>query len=589
MIPRVRMPTHMSSLDSNSPIVPGESGAPKTGVTETLMSLIMSFVLAMTARGFIIEGFVIPTGSMAPTLMGQHVQWTSPQTGWEYAIDANGYLGRWQLAAQELSKLNGRLAAIKDPAQRKQVRNRDLKRALIARWDPMFGLSGPVERSTPEPTQPRPSNGDRVIVLKSLYPFTSPERFNVVVFKNPTDPVGPTQNFIKRLVGLPEEQLTIVDGDVFTGPLGASAEALRVVRKPEFVQRAVWQPVYNSSLVPTDLTRWEESSQTSWWGAPFMPDSANWEIGTDRTWRTTTNESASLTWNHAEWPITDFNMYNVNRLPNASATPFSRNPFPISDIRIAGVIDPIDEVEFFGSRLVVTTRGVLFEWSVKQGEIELRMSRESDGSVIASSTAPCDMTGSSFEIDCWQVDQKMWMFINGDLRLELPFNEWSPEERFQASYPNTSVEDYLTNPTLSRPEGPRIDWHFDGGVNAIRNVRVDHDLYYRPTMLDSANQRSQNGPFIRGLGFGSDFRKPGRLESEQFLMFGDNSAASRDGRIWGRPHPLSAQYTGDDAPFVVPRNMLIGKAFSVYWPAPLSFPGTDSRWVPNFGKLRFIR
>ena len=64
----------MSSSDSNTPIVPGQPATPKTGVTETLMSLIMSFVLAMTARGFIIEGFVIPTGSMAPTLMGQHVR-----------------------------------------------------------------------------------------------------------------------------------------------------------------------------------------------------------------------------------------------------------------------------------------------------------------------------------------------------------------------------------------------------------------------------------------------------------------------------------------------------------------------------------
>ncbi len=553
------------------------------------MSLIMSFVLAMTARGFIIEGFVIPTGSMAPTLMGQHVRWTSPQTGWSYAIDANGYMGRWQLAAQELSKLNGRLSAIKDPAQRKQVRNRDLKRALIARWDPMFGLDRPVERTPPEQTQPRPSNGDRVIVLKSLYPLSAPERFNVVVFKNPTDPVGPTQNFIKRLVGLPEEQVAVVDGDVFTGALEGSAETLRVVRKPEFVQRAVWQPVYNSSLVPTDLSRWEESSQISWWGAPFVPRSGDWTIGTDRTWHTTSNQPASLTWNHEDWPITDFNMYNVNRLPNVSATPTSRDPYPMSDIRIAGVIDPGNDGAFNGTRVVMTSRGVVFEWSVKNEEIELRMTRESDGDSIASVNAPFEISDAAFEVDCWQVDQKMWIFIDGELHLELPFNEWSPEQRFAASYPDTSAETYLANPTLPRPLGPRIDWHFDGGVHAVRNVRVDRDLFYRPTMLDNANQRSQNGPFIRGLGFGSDFRRPGRLEAGQFLMFGDNSAASRDGRIWGRPHPLSAQYTGDDAPFVVPRNMLIGKAFSVYWPAPLAIPGTQSRWVPNFGKLRFIR
>ena len=579
----------MSSFDSNSQVSSGQQGASKTGVTETMMSLIMSFVLAMTARGFIIEGFVIPTGSMAPTLMGQHVRWTSPQTGWEYAIDANGYLGRWQLAAQELTKLKGRLSAIKDPEQRKQIRNRDLKRAMIARWDPMFGLSGPVERSAPEPMQPRPSNGDRVVVLKSLYPFTSPERFNVVVFKNPTDPVGPTQNFIKRLVGVPQEQLVVVDGDVFVGSLDASPDQLRVVRKPEFIQRAVWQPVYDSGFVPIDIVGWEQSAQSSWWGAPFVPDRGDWEIGTDRTWRTTSDEPAALTWNHDAWPITDFNMYNLNRLPNASLPPFSRDPYPISDIRIAGVIDPLDGRAFAGSRLVMASRGMLFEWSISSDAVALRMSRESDGAEIDSITEPLELGETAFEVDCWHVDQKMWLFINGDLILELPFNDWSPERRFQASYPDTSVETYLTNPTLPRPAGPRIDWFFEDGVEAIRNIRVDRDLFYRPTMLDSANQRSQNGPYVRGLGFGSDFRNPGRLEQGQYLMFGDNSAASRDGRIWGRPHPLSTQYTGDDAPFIVPQDMLIGKAFSVYWPAPLSFPGTDSRWVPNFGKLRFIR
>src|SRR5688572_3741055 len=35
----------------------------ETNVVETLQSLIVAFVLAMTFRGFVTEGFVIPTGS----------------------------------------------------------------------------------------------------------------------------------------------------------------------------------------------------------------------------------------------------------------------------------------------------------------------------------------------------------------------------------------------------------------------------------------------------------------------------------------------------------------------------------------------
>ncbi|MHC4993276.1 MAG: S26 family signal peptidase, partial [Planctomycetota bacterium] len=53
---------------------------------ESIQSLTVAFVLAMTFRGFVTEGFVIPTGSMAPTLMGQHVLLQSEQTGATFRV-----------------------------------------------------------------------------------------------------------------------------------------------------------------------------------------------------------------------------------------------------------------------------------------------------------------------------------------------------------------------------------------------------------------------------------------------------------------------------------------------------------------------
>ena len=71
-------------------------------------------------------------------------------------------------------------------------------------------------------------------------------------------------------------------------------------------------------------------------------------------------------------------------------------------------------------------------------------------------------------------------------------------------------------------------------------------------------------------------------------MCGDNSAASSDSRLWGNAHPLVAEQV-DDSPFVVNRRLLLGKAWVVYFPAPLSISENGRSFIPDFGQLRFIR
>ena len=61
-------------------------------------------------------------------------------------------------------------------------------------------------------------NGDRILVNKFSYALSDPERWDVLVFKYPGNP---KQNYIKRLVGLPNETLTIRHGDVFVRKLEA--------------------------------------------------------------------------------------------------------------------------------------------------------------------------------------------------------------------------------------------------------------------------------------------------------------------------------------------------------------------------------
>ena len=51
-----------------SPDKQAESRKPKEGHRETVEAIVVAMILAFLVRGFEAEAFVIPTGSMAPTL-----------------------------------------------------------------------------------------------------------------------------------------------------------------------------------------------------------------------------------------------------------------------------------------------------------------------------------------------------------------------------------------------------------------------------------------------------------------------------------------------------------------------------------------
>ena len=172
-----------------------------------------------------VEPFIIPTGSMADTLLGAHATRTCSSCGWEFDF-----------------------APLRGP-------------------QPTRGFTCPPEIACPNchlrfpasPADTFPKSGDRILVHKWPYavggPF-APRRWDVVVFRDPADP---GQHYIKRLIGLPGESVEIVDGDVFIDG--------RIARKPPYVQRALWFIVYDQSHPPADpatdgeLPRWVTSDQ----------------------------------------------------------------------------------------------------------------------------------------------------------------------------------------------------------------------------------------------------------------------------------------------------------------------------------------
>lgn len=54
--------------------------------------------------------------------------------------------------------------------------------------------------------------GDRVLGFRLAYLFSDPERGDIIMFKFPDDE---SKNYLKRIIGLPGEQVEIIDGEVY--------------------------------------------------------------------------------------------------------------------------------------------------------------------------------------------------------------------------------------------------------------------------------------------------------------------------------------------------------------------------------------
>jgi len=539
---------------------------------DTMQGLLVAFVVAMIFRGFVLEGFFIPTGSMAPTLRGQHVRVRGEATGYAYDADA-GPLFEGGAAATS--------------------------RAPII--DPMVTRQWPVGETEVGLLRAQSVSGDRVLTIKYLPWVFEPHRWDVPVFRNPPDPVGESMNYIKRLVGMPNEGLVLADGDVFTGPLGAPGDAMRIQRKPEMVQRAVWQPVWRSDWSPVDVKRMEQVLRKPWPGPALKPATAErsrWKTDDAHAWTCTGDGETRLEFDLRAWPLSDWNAYNAwRRVPE----------FPISDVRMRGAFEAASASKF-GAAVELVTRGLRIEAGVRpaSGGLEAFATVQpvDGGAAMASKGQALGAAGGAgavLALDVWHVDQKIWVFVGGALQIELPYeldtDGTSPMERLQS----VGIEPgrYAQDPVSTKPKAPEsLAWKFVGSPLVARDLRVDRDLYYQPGMLLPGNQVVSNGPIVMGRAFACDPEHPAQLGPDDFLLLGDNSPASRDGRFWGRPHPILKNAIGFEKPFVVPREMLVGAAWCVYFPAtyPLG-TGLDMRdpaarapgIVPNFGSLRFIR
>jgi signal peptidase I len=216
----------------------------------------------LIARTFAAEAYIVPTGSMAPTLLGQHRDVVCPGCSLRFAlgVDEDGHAGR--PVCPNCGHMN---------------------------WD---------RQEMPE------GHGDRLLVQKYLFDLRPPRRWEAAVFQNPADP---TQAYVKRVVGLPGESILIRGGDVIIDG--------QIARKTAAQARSLGILVYDHDHPPADSARFPRWLAHLAGGGPTA-----WRFEGTRFRRDADSGSASrIDWlDYRHWqpdnatygPIRDFLAYN---------------------------------------------------------------------------------------------------------------------------------------------------------------------------------------------------------------------------------------------------------------------------------------
>lgn len=575
---------------------------------ETIESIVVAFLLAFLFRTFEAEPFVIPTGSMAPTLLGAHKDIYGAKTGYRFSANTSG----------EFPEVQGRYDD-----------------------DPSFvlGVIDPISRypeAIDEYTYPNQDSfcGDRILVSKFVYDFSEPKRWDVIVFKYPNDA---KVNYIKRLIGLPNESIRVTGGDIWAKPRTAPIGDYRIQRKPDARLLAMLQVVDDSKYVAADLQKVAWPSKWQTW-SPGQPITANRSCEDDSNGLALKGSQGAPQWfryyqilptpddwfaidngkgKHADVNnrfaelITDFTAYNATYDTQNSGPPMTRadyreyasKPQPsrmylrngepteldgsklgehwVGDLAVeldmkvesdsgAILLDLVKNGEHFQCRIDIATGGA--QLSRTNGEFQT-----DDGA--KRSSAPAAKTAvkgkGSYKIRYSNIDNELRLWVNNSrVSFDAPT---SYEFSSQKLRPHFTQPD----PLDLAPIGIAAE----AAEFKVAHARVLRDIYYsastsndyrivhknfeystseavRPILLDPT-QWSTTDLFAN--------TSPLDMETfdDQFLPMGDNSAQSLDGRYWGH----------------VDRHLLVGKALMVYWTHPWSRP---PMW-PEFGRIRFIR
>ncbi len=505
-------------------------------IANTFEWLITAFILAFVFRAFVMEAFRIPTGSMADTLKGAHFRLRCEECGYKY--DYGFVPQNYQMPPDTIPT---GLVQMRQPTH-----------------CPSCGYMMPAGSNIPV------ANGDRILVLKCIYQFFAPKRWDVVVFKNPIDP---TENYIKRLIGLPNEEIGILDGDVYIDG--------QIARKPPAVQREQWMPIYDNDYRPVNPNQRGAFNGYAW-RPPFDFQASAWQISDENPTELVLDSPADEIYSlpYGGQSANDFVVaYAYNDVRMSVGKP------QCSDLMMRFYVEPTVAEGKIGISL--GKYGIDYHAWIDLASREMLLAKlnGTEQTVLARQAITPPTSGSFALMKFANVDHQLLFEFNGQ----------------QLSYDLGRSPDAL-EPLLDESPSATI---FGAGKLTLSHIALFRDTYYLSKADGGRTPRATE-------------EHPFQLHNDEFFVMGDNSPNSEDGRWWGRPE-VSSKGMEPPRAGVVPRYYLVGKALFVYWPSGFEFPWPTQlknvlgrkaeggslpanllyrlislRWIPNVGQMRFI-
>ena len=182
----------------------------KFSLIEMVETIAFAIIVAALIKQFILQVYIIPTGSMAPTLYGLHKNVTCQRSGYPFARGTKEDYSSQEALCPFCRKEND-IAAVRN------------------------------------------TKGDRILATNFIYMLKEPRRWDPVIFKYPK---GPRKDFIKRLIAFEGEEVQIINGDIYiNGDIAA---------KPLDVQESIWMQVYDSNYPRNDGMKYWRPVTGTW-------------------------------------------------------------------------------------------------------------------------------------------------------------------------------------------------------------------------------------------------------------------------------------------------------------------------------------